>query len=765
MLDSDHSKFLATGGHRESITEDAASFSLADFKAALRRQALILTIFACIGLAGGAAFIVFFKPNFQATATVLIDTRKYPDTPQAEIAARTTYDSSAAIDTQVEILKSQILAQSAIDKLAAWREPEFVATGAGPRAMIAKFLRLNSTTATLSAEELRNRAIAHFLRHLSVKRVADTFAIDITFESAYADEAAKVANVTAAAFIDWQRELHRAALASAGDWLEGRIKDLEEKSKIGQQSVADYQGKNNILGSGGGSADEKRLNELSNQLEAVRAKATDAQVKLIQLNQVSGDKEKRLSDLEIVSAIENADSEPSITALRLQYMELNAKYGQLSKLLPTNHQALVDLRNQQQNFRVTLLGELSHVQLMVKSNLDAAQEKIKDLQNQIEAVIKESRASATAQVALKQLELNAQTYQNLYDSFLHRYAVALQGDQAPAAVATIISQAEPPPMRNYKKALIISALFPALGLLCGGAIAFHRERVSRPFWTSGDVERELGLSCSDAVPQLKPRELKRAQETYLHHMRAANCDTRIRDPIGYYALAKPLSRFAESLRSIRIALKIGKFEGERRAVGVTSALPNEGKSSISLALAASSAKSGVRTLLVDCDLRNSTLTKSWLGSARRVGLVDVLSGAAALQDALQLDEETQLHFLPCGLVNARSRVGDLMTSDGLATLICDLKDQYDLVIVDLPPMSPVIDVAISQNFIDGYLIVIEWGQTKIASVNYALHKMPQVYEGAVSVVLNKVDIKRMGKFGFDIRSYYSNKYADRYIAT
>ena len=768
MLDPEQSKRLRTEGRSEDVGGDRSESSAADLLAAVRRQFALVAVFALVGLAAGVTFLALYRPNFLATTTILIDTRKYPESPQSDFAARTVYDSSAAIDTQVEILKSQSLARSVVENLSLWQDPEFISNGRGPRAWISNALGLGASPAAMTPEESKMRAVGHFVRGLTVKRVADTYTLDVEFESAYADQAAKVANGTAKAFIEWQRNFRHAALASAGEWLEGRIKDLRRQSTIGHQSVAEFESKNNIFAASGSPSDEKRLSDLSTELETARVQATDADAKLNQLVRIASD--HQLSDLEIISAVENVAADPSVAALRLHGIELKIRYDQLSKLLPPNHQALIDMRAQIQSAHATMLGELARVEDVLKNNRDTLREKIKVVQSQIDAAVRESHAAASAQSALKQLELNAQTYQNLYDSYLHRYAEALQADRSPAAEASIISPADPPPMRNYKKTLFISALFPALGLLCGGGIAFVRERIRRPFWTGREIESKLRISCTDVVPELKPRELKLAAQSFLRGVGSSQGGVRrvgLRDgnPIGYFAVAKPVSRFAESLRSIRVELKLNGFEDARRAVGVTSALPNEGKSSIALALAASAASTGVRTILVDCDLRNPALTKSWLGEARRAGLVDFLCDGAKLDEIIQVDEDTNLHFISSGMSHTRNRAGELMMSDALAALIVELKSKFELVIVDLPPMSPVNDVASTRNFIDGYLLVVNWGKTKVSSVNFALRKMPQVHESIVSVVLNKVDIKKLEKFGADIREHYSNKHAGRYITT
>jgi polysaccharide biosynthesis transport protein len=767
MLDSQRDQYVAGS---EYMSDDAQTFSYVDVVAAIRRQSAMFLALAAVGFICGAAFLLVFKPKFQSTATLLIDTRKYPETPQANIAARVTYDSSAAIDTQVEILKSQTLAKAVVDKNKLWDEPEFISSGGGPRSILNGFLKPASSQPEISPEEARNRATGYLLRHLTVKRVSDTFTIDVTFETAYADLSARVANEAAQAFIDWQRNLHRAAIMSAGEWLEERIKDLKEKSSSGQRSVAEYQASNNIFDMGGaGPLEERRLTELSGQLSTAHDQAKDAQSKLEQLSRLNATGHDPSTDLEVLSAIEDVSSDPSIVALRQQYFEYTTKYGQLSKLLPANHEALVALRNQIQGVQTTLLGELSRVRLMVKKNKDDAEAKVKSLQAEISTTMNESRAAAAAQVALKQLELSAQTYQNLYDSFMHRYAEALEAERSPAAEATIISPAEAPTTRNYKKSFMIAAIFPALALLLGGGIAFLRESISRPFWTTREVESKLRLPCADVIPRIRPRLLRRAQKAFRAKGSVSRRDgekrigLRIANPVGCYALEEPLSRFAEGIRSIKLALKINGFEASRRAIGIISALPNEGKSSVALALAAAAAKGGCKTILMDCDLRNPAMTNSWLRGEKKLGLIDVLSKRATIDEVILTDEDTKLRFIPSGLSSGHKHAGDLMASDELRAITESLKNDYDLVIVDLPPMSPVIDVAISQSFIDGYILVIEWGKTRVNSVDFILKKMPRVYENVFTAVLNKVDVSRLKKFGFYMSDYYDNKHIGRYL--
>ena len=240
-----------------------------------------LLLCAVVGLVVGAGVLYFVKPNFVAVATLLIDTRKYPENSPSAVVGSVSYDSNAAVDSQVQILKSRRLELAVVKNLQLADDPEFAGKGAGIRAMLlGPFFKRDAAP---SESDRVESAIAYFDKNLTVKRVQDTFAIDIGFESKYADRAAQIANATAQAFIDDQLETQHAALRQASAWLEERMRDLSEKSVAGQRSVAEYEAKNNILDLGGGRvAEEQRLSDLGGRLETARAQETDARVKLQQ---------------------------------------------------------------------------------------------------------------------------------------------------------------------------------------------------------------------------------------------------------------------------------------------------------------------------------------------------------------------------------------------------------------------------------------------------------------------------------------------------
>ena len=189
-----------------------------------------------------------------------------------------------------------------------------------------------------------------------------------------------------------------------------------------------------------------------------------------------------------------------------------------------------------------------------------------------------------------------------------------------------------------------------------------------------------------------------------------------------------------------------------KVIGITSSLPNEGKSTVSASLAQLCAHSGARVILVDCDLRKRSLSYDLAPGATK-GIIDVLTEAANLNDVIWSDPSTKLSFLPAVVKSRLTHTSEVLASAAMRRLFDRLRERYDYVIVDLSPLAPVVDVRAATHLVDSYLFVIEWGKTKIDVVERALNTARGVYDNLLGVILNKVDPVRLGRY--DYSAYYS----------
>ena len=224
---------------------------------------------------------------------------------------------------------------------------------------------------------------------------------------------------------------------------------------------------------------------------------------------------------------------------------------------------------------------------------------------------------------------------------------------------------------------------------------------------------------------------------------------------------EPLSSFAEGFRAVKVAADISATIKENKVIGVTSSLPHEGKSTASSNLAELIAHGGGKAILIDGDLRNPTLSRRLVAKAE-AGLLEVLGGKVALEEALYTDEETGLVFLPAVIESHLAHSSEIVASDAFKRLIENLRRTYDYIIIDLPPLAPVVDVRATTKLIDSYVFVVELGRTRINMVQRQLNSAPEVFERLLGVVLNKANLKVLDRYEDYYGRYYYKKYYARY---
>ena len=331
------------------------------------------------------------------------------------------------------------------------------------------------------------------------------------------------------------------------------------------------------------------------------------------------------------------------------------------------------------------------------------------------------------------------------------------GDWIGAHTRASDHQSTPPDQRDYRKALMVLAAVPVGGLCLGLGLAFFRELMDCVFRTEQQVETVLGTTCLATIPMWKATEPKDRPSRSWPHAGSRAPRRIVRDqPLLWLASDAPLSRFAESIRSIKTAADLIDSGNSIRVIGFTSTLPNEGKSTAAAGLAQIIAQSGSRVILVDCDLRNPSLSSSLAPNAD-FGLLDVISGKMALDDVICVNSSTNMAFLPAIIKSRLVQTTEILVSDATKRLFDRLRLSYDYVVVDLSPLGPVADVRATTNLVDSYVFVIEWGRTNTSAVQRALRSAPDVNDNLLGVALNKTDLKLLKRYDTHLSEYYSNE--------
>ena len=220
---------------------------------------------------------------------------------------------------------------------------------------------------------------------------------------------------------------------------------------------------------------------------------------------------------------------------------------------------------------------------------------------------------------------------------------------------------------------------------------------------------------------------------------------------------EPLSPFAEAFRSIKVAADVGGAGKSSKVIAITSTLPAEGKSTVSSNFAELIASSGKRVILVDGDLRNPTLTRT-LAPHSKVGVLEVLNNEKTLDEVIFTDEQTGMSFVPAVIRSRIAHTAEILASPAFETFVSHLRKTYDYVIIDFPPLAPVVDVRATTHLADSYIYVIEWGKTHRNLVQRQLQAAPEIYENLLGVVLNKANVNVMQRYD----DYYGHQYHQKY---
>lgn len=719
----------------------------------LRQQYLVILIAILATLGLGGLYLFNAKPVYTATASLIIDSRKNQLFQQQSVLGEIPIDSSS-VESQVQILKSETIALSVIKELNLADDPEFSGSGGGlVGAVIGGITHLFSASSPKSEFEATRRTVEAFGSRLTVRRVGLTYIIEIGFSSYSADRAAQIANAVADSYVVDQLEAKYQATRRASFWLQDRIKELRDQASVAERSVVEFKTKNNIVESGGRLMNEQQLAELNSQLVTARSQVSETRAKLDRIQSIlTAESPEATVDATVTDTLNSQ----VVSKLRTQYLELASREADWSKRYGYNHQAAISLRTQMQGIRASILDELRRLAESYKSDFQIATQREASIQKELSTTVSQSQVTNQAQVSLRDLESSAQTYRALYDNFLQRYMESVQQQSFPITEARVITKASRPLRPSAPRSLFVLAISGAAGMLLGLGLARLRDLSDRVFRTSEQVETILQTDCLAILPKIAAGDAKLGQS------RRGDAGQRAierNNGLFWHVIDEPFSRFSESIRSLKVAADLHGLSAQNRVIGFTSTLPNEGKSTIAGSFAELLAKSGSRTLLVDCDLRNPSLTRA-LASNAKAGLLEYLAGSAPMADVIWTDHSTGLDFLPAVVKSRFAHSSEVIGSDAMKQMFDVLLQVYDYIIVDLSPLAPVVDVRVTGKFIDSYVFVVEWERTRIEVVEHALNVARGVKERMLGAVLNKVDINRIGRYGHD--GYYQNKYYSRY---
>ncbi|MBN9006626.1 MAG: polysaccharide biosynthesis tyrosine autokinase [Rhizobiales bacterium] len=717
----------------------------------LVRQGRLIALVSVLAIVLGIVYIGITPSRYTAQADMVIDAKRVIWA-QNELAAENHPIEDASVESEIETTKSERVALLVAQKLHLDTDPEFVGTGSALKSRILALLRLSPRAESMaSSQELLRRAVGTLKYNLRVTRLGRSYVEQIAYTSLDPVKAARIANAFADGYIEDQIQAKFDATRRSSAWLENRISELRKQASDAYKAVQDFKSQNDIIiGADGKLASEIELDQLGVALAKARADTTQANAKLERIERVltqrSSDENFDIPDPVVTDALNS----PVITRLRQQFLDDQAKEAEWSAKYGADHQAARNLRADMAALKNSIWAEISRIAESYKSDLQIARSQEASIDARMTQVFQKSASTRQSQVRLRELETAANTYRGIYQNFLTRFTQSVQQQSFPSTEARIITPATPPSSRSSPKVGLTLAFAAMCGLGLGIALALARDQMNRQIHTRAQLENLLGTTCLAVLPAFKEKGLAADK-----HKRGA-AEKRGSIAIRQITSAPPFSATAEALRYIKVAIDLNSSGS--KVIGMVSSLPGEGKTTVAATFAASVAKNKARTLLIDADLRNPSMTQT-LGYAGHPGILDMVSDNARFEEVLITDAEHKFDFLPASTRIKPANSSDILNSSQMKQLLKAAKSDYDYVIVDLPPILPIVDVRAVAHLFDAFVLVVEWGSTSKDEVLRAVATSPIVSERLLGAVLNKADEGALRRFeGYSEKnySYYSN---------
>ncbi len=708
----------------------------------IRRRANVIVGCAVLGTMLATVWVFQLTPRYTAEATVMLDTRRNQMVDLTSMIAGLSGDQSV-VRSEMEILKSRALAEKVADKLKIDEWPEFNWTLAKPGFfdgllhpfawMIGALQKLTTPPSAMIADQearakdRRAIEVGALMARMDITNDGRSYLIKIHAQSENRVASALIANTYVDFYLLDQVEAKFDAIKRASNWLNDQLGDLRDKVRDSERAVELFKEQNNLSETKGTSLNDQQLSELNSQLILAAADRAQKETSLGQLQA-----QIRAGSIDSAAVLDS----PLVEKLRSDEAELLHKKAELSTRYQPSHPTMVNLQSSIDEINRKIDEEANKTVRGLQGDVAAARAKEASLKDTLGGIQKNAAQEGKLDVPLRELQREADANKLLYENFLTRFKQTTTEEDIQQADARLVSSALPPMIPSFPKKTVLIGFSFLASIFVGVAAAFLLERLDNGFRNSEQVEKLLGVPTLGLVPGVVRQELPQD-----------------------VVVKRPTSQYSESIRSIRTALRYSDIDHPPKVVLITSSLAGEGKTVFATSLARSIARSGGKSLLVDCDLRRPSVAKL-LGVNGEPGMLDMFSENGNIDSIIRVDEESGMHYIPSkgGTANPQ----DLLGSQQMRSFLERMSTRYDLIVLDAPPVLAVSDPIILSHFVDTTLYLVRWETTPRPIVIGAM-KLLRTNGGHVAgVVLSRVNSRKHATYGYGDAGYYYGRYSNYY---
>ena len=735
--------------------ETGQAFPLMDYLQLLwfrRKLIIVITVFVSVV---GFVQVNEIKNVYTGKSTMIIGV---PESRVVDIEEVLNYSNSAYdLPAQVEVLRSRVLAAKVIKRLGLLNDPEFNPTLREPDKSLFDFLKYLHPRSWLPAswkktlkealgqetekavplpvskqeqeEQLNNQQLITatniLLSKLTVQPVEFGNVINITFSSLSAKTAARLANEIPEAYMIDQLEAKFEATEKANAWLTAQLQELETKVVESERAVEFYRDEYGLVATTGDGLLSAEVSGINSQVIIARAELAEVDARLAQLRRLL---EAGGQGVETASEVM---SSALVQQLRTQEAQALSRASELSVELGPKHPRMLQVQAEIIEIRARIQEEVKRILIGLDHEAEFARTKLASLENNLREAQGETSVQNKEAIQMRALEREAAANRTLYETFLNRFKETSSTQGLESSEARIISKAEVPGAPSYPNrnrmlmTYILMGFFGACGLVLG------LQMLNPGMMTPEQVQKELKEFVIGLIP-ISPKKAVPHE----------------------YVLEKPNSGLVEALNSLKFGLALSDPDHAVQAIQITSSVPEEGKTTLAIALARVLAASGKKILLVDGDLRRSSIGRKLNLHEKHKGLSDlVLAGDAPFEEFLVRDEKGNVDYMPTGTAKYANAT-DIFSSLRMREIVDMLKTQYDMVIIDTPPVMAVADARIIGRIVDKTLFVVKWDKTPRKVAKAAMEQLHRADVDIAGVVLQQVDLDRYGRMGYGDSGYY-----------
>jgi succinoglycan biosynthesis transport protein ExoP len=640
-------------------------------------------------------------------------------------------DDTVEIETQVKILQSDGLAADVARRLS----PVSAAfLGIKSNSGISDTAKLDITQTARSAAKIKGG--------LTVATVIRTRLVDIRFASPNPQVASEVVNTTIDAYIEHNIRSHFESTMQASEWLSKQLSDLRVKAETSQQRLVDYQKQKQIIG-----VDEKQ-NVIVSKLEELNKELTQAEAERIQKE--ANFRIAQSDDPEVINNFTKAADATLLNTLKSQESTLKTQIAQLQVLYGPSHPKMLEARNQLAAVEGSIQTELKRNASRLKGDYQAAVQRESMLRHEFENQKTQATQLNENAIEYTMLRRDADTSRQLYDGLLQKLKEAQVSAGLNSSNVRIVDGAAIPsrPSRPDKRLNILLGLL--LGLASGMGLAFLIESLDTTVSSPEEAESIAALPSLGVIPLSAHTSARKLLARSTAESAAEN-----QGESQMVAHFRPRSQSAEAYRALRTSLLLSGSGTTPKVIVITSALPQEGKTSTAVNTAVVLTQMGARVLLVDCDLRRPSVHRA-LGMPNRSGVSTLLATGKGLDNiVIKSPVIENLYAVPAG--PPPPQPAELLASKFFQECLTRWKQEYDHVVIDTPPVLSVTDAVVLSVYADAVVLVVRSDVTTKNALRQARDLLVQVNARITGTLLNGVDLTSPGSYYY----YYSYGYGQK----